>query len=400
MSAPFWLRDPYRPRPPLDGPVTCDVVIVGGGITGTAAAWWLASRDCSVALLERGDIASGASGRNAGFLLAGTHHAYSIAVKAHGPERARRLQRLSLENHRLTRTLIGSESIDCGYARNGSYTLALSENEFRAHRRSAEALERDGFRIELLDDTDAAALFPRAGFRGGLHHPEDGEVDPVRLVRGVAAAAERRGARIFERTPVTGIENESVHVTVSTPGGRVSAPMLLLATNAWTGGLHPYFEDPMVSMRAQMLATEPCPERLVPAPVYADFGFEYFRQLPDGRLLAGGGRRAGGDRELTLHEAPSDAVQEAIESFLRSCLPGAEGLKITHRWAGLMGFSCDELPNVGPVPGAVNTYVAAGFHGHGLGFAVICAKAAAEMMLDGRTSEDVSLFSPRRHLPG
>ena len=102
---------------------------------------------------------------------------------------------------------------------------------------------------------------------------------------------------------------------------------------------------------------------------------------------------------MTYFDRPSDPVQDSIQSFLRSCIPQAENLKITHRWAGIMGFSCDELPNVGPVPGSINTYVAAGFHGHGLGFGVLSGESAAEMMLDGKSTRDLTLFSPRRHLP-
>jgi glycine/D-amino acid oxidase-like deaminating enzyme len=173
--------------------------------------------------------------------------------------------------------------------------------------------------------------------------------------------------------------------------------MVLLASNAWTGLIHPYFDGAIVGMRGQMFATEPCPERILPAPVYADFGFEYFRQLPDGRILAGGGRRASLDTELTFTDRPTDKVQGAIESFLHSCFPATRELKVTHRWAGIMGFSCDELPNIGPVPGSVNVYAAAGYHGHGLGYAIIAGKAISEMMLDGKTSVPVEIFSPRRH---
>ncbi len=174
--------------------------------------------------------------------------------------------------------------------------------------------------------------------------------------------------------------------------------MLLLASNAWTPLLHPFFEAAIAGVRGQMLATEPFPRRLLPAPVYADFGFEYFRQLPDGRLVVGGGRRAALDAELTYAEKPSEAVQAAIESFFFSCFPEARELKITHRWAGIMGFSCDELPSIGPVPGTVNLYAAAGYHGHGMGFAVAAAQAVAEMITRGRSTLPDDLFRPARHL--
>jgi len=397
VATSFWLDEPYTPRGPLEGRASADLVILGGGVTGVAAAYHLASRGCRVALIERQTVAGGATGRNAGFLLAGVATCYSVAVKSHGREQARTLWSVSRDNHRLIREWVDREAIDCLYARRGSYTLALSEQEYTEHVRSAKALAEDGFRVELLEAPAAARLFPGSGVRGGLFNPDDGEIHPVRFVRGLAQAAERRGARIFEGSPVSGIERSPGSVLVKTPTGTLEASMLLLAANAWTPLLHPFFAGAIVGMRGQMLATEPCPRPVIPAPVYADFGFEYFRQLPDGRILAGGGRRAALDQELTYAEVPSGPVQASIESFLRSCFPGTERLRITHRWAGIMGFSCDELPSVGPVPGSVNVYVAAGYHGHGLGYAVLAAKAAGQMMLDGRTDVPLELFSPRRH---
>jgi glycine/D-amino acid oxidase-like deaminating enzyme len=367
-------------------------------VTGVAAALFLARKGCSVALVEQGTIASGASGRNAGFLLAGIAHSYAQAIQGHGRERARELWKLSMDNHELLRDLIQSEAIDCQYARRGSYLLALSDQELRAHDRSVRALGEDGIPATFLDGPEAARLFPGSGVRGGSFHPRDGELHPVRFVRGLSQAAERSGARLFEGSRVLRIDQAPSSVTLHTTGGRLGATTLLFSTNAYTPLLHPFFDGAIVGMRGQMFATEPGPPGLIPAPVYADFGFEYFRQLPDGRILAGGGRRASLDTELTYQDQPTPKVQRAIESFLHSCFPAARGLRITHRWAGIMGFSCDELPNIGAVPGSVNLYVAAGYHGHGLGFSLIAARAVSEMIVEGRTSVPTAGFSPRRHL--
>jgi len=397
VTTSFWLDEPYAPRAPVAGDASADVAILGGGLTGVSAAYFLARRGCKVALVERDVLASGASGRNAGFLLRGVANTYSVAIKSHGRERSKLLWTVSRDNHALIRDLVETESLDCGYAARGSYTLALSEQEAKALDRSARALHEDGFPAEYLDDTAVERIFPGGGFLAGLFNPGDGEIHPVRFVRGLARAAERNGARLFEKTPVMKLDLGATSAVLETPGGRLSCSMVLLASNAWTGLLHPYFDGAIVGMRGQMFATAPCPERILPAPVYADFGFEYFRQLPDGRILAGGGRRASLDTELTFAERPTDKVQDAIAAFLHSCFPATRGLAVTHRWAGIMGFSCDELPNVGPVPGSVNVYAAAGYHGHGLGYAIIAGKAVSEMMLDGKTSVPAEIFAPRRH---
>src|SRR5258706_3731255 len=232
VTTPFWLDEPYSPRAPLSGAVSADIAVLGGGLTGVSAAHFLAARGCRVALVERDVLASGASGRNAGFLLCGIANTYSVAIKSHGRDRSRILWSLSRDNHALVRSLVESEGLDCLYARNGSHTLALSEQEAKALSRSAKALAEDGFRGEFLDDTAVARRFPGGGFLGGLFNPDDGEMHPAHFVRGLARSAERRGARLFERTPVTKIDLGADSVWLETAGGSLSASMLLLATHA------------------------------------------------------------------------------------------------------------------------------------------------------------------------
>src|SRR6185436_5459178 len=263
VTTPFWLDEPYTPRAPLGGTETADVAILGGGLTGISAAYHLAARGCRAVVLERDVLASGASGRNAGFLLCGVANTYSVAIKSHGRERARVLWQVSRDNHTLLRSLVESEALDCLYARHGSHTLALSEQEAKALSRSAQALAEDGFRADYLDGTRVERVFPGGGFLAGLYHPDDGEIHPARFVRGLARAAERRGARIFEGTPVSAIETGTDSVTVTVPGGRLRASKLLLATNAYTGLISPYFKEVIAGVRGQMFATEPCAERIL-----------------------------------------------------------------------------------------------------------------------------------------
>ena len=127
---------------------------MGGGLTGISAAHFLAARGCKVAVVERGDVASGASGRNAGFLLCGVAHTYSVAVKSHGREKSRVLWSVSRDNHELIRSLVQSEGIDCLYARNGSYLLALSEQEAKKEEEQSKLKAHDepAFASEELMD--------------------------------------------------------------------------------------------------------------------------------------------------------------------------------------------------------------------------------------------------------
>src|SRR5947208_16847370 len=126
VALPFWLDEPYAARTPLEGDVTAEIAVLGGGLAGVAAAHFLADRGCRVVLVERDVLASGASGRNAGFLLCGVANTYSVAIKSHGRERSRLLWSVSRDNHALVKSLVEAEHLDCLYRSGGSYTLALS----------------------------------------------------------------------------------------------------------------------------------------------------------------------------------------------------------------------------------------------------------------------------------
>ncbi|MBI2901577.1 MAG: FAD-binding oxidoreductase [Planctomycetes bacterium] len=369
----FWLDAAYSPRASLNREERCSIVVLGGGIAGVSAAYFLARRGCDVVLVEKGTIAGGASGRSAGLLLAGVHLPYAVARENHGPERARALWRLSLRNHEMVRDLAERHGIDCGYARHGSLRVFPDRGESR---RTVEALRADGFLAELRDE--------------GAFFPDDAEIDPARFVRGLAAEAERCGARIYEGTPARAVAGP----VVETPQGRVQAEIALLATNAHAPAFHGLFDEIIAPVRGQAIVTEPVPERPFPVPVRS--GLDLIRQLPDGRILACGGRQVSPNTEYTLSERTTPAVQAYLDGLVRTSL-GRE-VRVTHRWAGSMAFTCDELPCVGPLPGAVTTYAAVGWHGSGLGFGVVCGEMVSEMMLDGRTSHPSGIFSLRRHI--
>lgn len=362
MGSP-WLDGSGGRRPALEGDARCSIAVVGGGIAGVSAACFLARRGCDVVLLEKDVLGGGATGRSLGLLRDGIHLPYDVARENHGPETARSLWKLTREN----RNLIAALGVDCGFAVRGS----LRTGECAA---AVEALRRDGFPAELRPD--------------GAFFPDDAEFDPVRFVRGLAREAERAGARIYEGTPAL-----SLGAAVKTPRGRVEAAMTLLATDAWSPGLHGLFEEVIAPVRGQCLMTEPAP-RILSCPVVS--GMDVLRQLDDGRILAFGGRQVAPNQEYTLSDRTTQPIQDYLDRLVAGRLGGPP--RVARRWAGPMAFTCDELPCVGPLPGAVSQYACVGWQSSGLSLAVVCARMAAEMMLDGRSSPECALFSLRRHL--
>lgn len=393
-TPPYWL-DGARPLAgELEGHHEAEIVVVGAGVCGASAAWALAEAGVRTAWVEARGVSQGASGRNAGFVLQGTAERYSRAVAVMGRERARAVHQASRDNHRAMAEVREALGIDCGYQRRGSLQLAGSEGEEAELLESAALLREDGFSAEVREGAALDAVYREAGFRVGVHIADDGELDPARFVRGVATQAVERGVALFERSPVTAIEAPAPgEAVVRTAQGEVRAQLVLVCTNAYVGEIVPWFADKVDPVRGQMLATAAAPP-LFGCPVYADHGFDYWRQDEAGRVVLGGWRNLDVEGEKGTAEVLHAGIQARMEAFLQR-FPGMRGVPVTHRWAGTMGFSRDGLPIVGAVPGMPGALAAVGFTGHGFGFAWLCGRALVELVTEG-TSPVADTFSVRR----
>ena len=311
----------------------------------------LRARGTQAVLVERTHIAAGASGRNAGFLLAGVADNYADAVRTFGRARAREIWQMTLDNHDLMIEAVTGQPV--GYRRLGSATLASDKKEAALLEESAQLLGEDGF--EATWD----------GRR--LVNPRDGEVDPAAVVGALARQAPPGAIR--EGVNVNAIEAGSSEVSVRSDGAECSAGCVILATNAYTPLL--LSQVAIQPRRAQMLASAPDAARLSDLPTYSHFGYRYWRQLQTGQVLVGGWRDTAYEVEVGYDEQPTAGIQAHLDAQLKSM--GAEA-PVTHRWAGTMGFTDSGLPLVGPVDRMKNVYICAGFNGHGMGFAFITVK--------------------------
>jgi gamma-glutamylputrescine oxidase len=352
MSTPFW-RPPAE-RYPGSLPDSTDVLVIGGGITGVSLMRHLSARGMQGVLVERDHLAAGASGRNAGFLLAGVAESYAAAVRTYGRSDAREIWGLTVENH--DRQIEAAGDAEVGHLRSGSAILASGTEEARELEESAELLREDGF---------------EASWDGNvLLNPRDGEVYPTKLVGALAARAPSGSIR--EGVEVTAVESGGL---VRAGDAECRAGVVILATNAYTPQLVPQVE--IEPNRAQMLATEPERARVTEHPTYSHYGYRYWRQLHSGEVLIGGWRDTSMATEVTYEAEPTTGIQEHLDEGVRGL--GVRG-RVTHRWAGTMGFTKTGLPLVGPVEGLKNVYLCAGFNGHGMGFAFMSAKRLVEML--------------------
>lgn len=388
----------------LHGMAEADIAIIGGGITGTSAALWLARAGARAVVLEGRRIAAGASGRNGGFLLGGTSETYGTVIDRYGREPARRIWAFNVSNQALAVGLVGElaeRGWDCGYRQTGSLRIAASERELANVMRGVALMHEDGWEAEPVARTDLPDVI-RAAYFGAAYYPRDAQIQPARFVTGIARLAVEAGAAIYEESPVTGIEVSDAGSVVTAGGGRVHARTLLLATNAWSGDIGralgaEWLGQVIVPTRGQVLATAPVQARLFACPCYADEGYQYWRQLDDGRLVVGGWRNRSFETEASADETPGDEVQRHLDGFVRDTL-GLPDLPIEHRWAGIMAFSPDELPLVGPLPGIHNCYIAGGYTGHGNAYALQASRMLADLIA-GRQHPDADLFAPARLAP-
>ena len=355
MSIPFWAPPPEKYPGSL--PEKCDVLVIGGGIAGTSLLWHLGRRRIEAVLVEREHIAWGASGRNAGFLLAGVASSYAEAVRTYGREKAREVWAVTNENH--DRMVEAARGQEVGHRRLGSAILPSGEKERALLIESEHLLHDDGF-VATWDGTR-------------LVNPRDGEIDPSAMV--AALARQARAGAIREGVGVTALRPRAHDVVVTAGDAECEAGLVILATNAYTSQL--VAGAKIQPTRAQMLATAPEARALVDMPVYSHFGYRYWRQLPTGQVLLGGWRDTTLETEKTLEGEPTAEIQEQLDRAVREL--GATG-EVTHRWAGTMGFSESGLPMAGPVEAMKNVYICAGFTGHGMGFAFMTAKQVAEMI--------------------
>ena len=441
----YWLDMPYTPSDPLSGDLDVDVVVIGGGVTGVTGALFLAEGGARVAVLERREIASGATGRNGGFMLAGTHEYYVEAVEeltdlygADGRRMAREAWQIALENHDLMAGLMKKYEIACDYYRHGSYVVAMKRPDRGSHAdpleriiQSYNLLREDGFDVEYLDEERLYGLKRSPLLAGALWNRFDGELHPVKYVRGLAAAARGLGVRFFEHTPVTMVERcgpgaagrgstgghggagkrgdagghpgsrNAGGLLVHTPAGRIRTEHVLLGMNAYTPQLDARYERRIIPHRGQVFTTEPVSERLFSGVFYANDGWDFWRQLHDGpgeggRLLFGGGRNHHVRAERGFHflrrrgravrtyrgykEQPTRAVQKSNDRAFNGIFPYLADLGRSHRWGGVMGFSYDSSPFVGETetPGV---HIVAGFTGRGNAYATVAARMLSDRLL-------------------
>ena len=373
-------------------PDRVDVAIIGGGFTGLSAALRLAEEGTSVALFEAITLGWGASGRNGGFCCLGGSKAGDAELDARYGKDARleyrRGEKAAVEH---VAALIEQLDLDVDRHSNGETELAHRPKDMLALRRSAAAVrENYGVEAEVIEKPELERHGMNGGpFFGALSIPIGFGLNPRKYLAGLLKEARRRGARLFERMPVTRLDQDALGHLLQIAGGKVRADHVLIATNGYScEDMPPWLAARYMPAQSNVLVTRPLSEEELAAQGWttdqASYDtrnlLHYFRLMPDRRFLFG--------MRGTLLSSPTAEVraQRKMRAEFEAMFPAWAHVESPYMWSGLVSLARNKLPYVGPVPKMESVWTAMCYHGNGVAMGSFSGTLAAEMIL-GRPAD-------------
>ena len=389
-----------------------EILIIGGGIAGVSTAYHLAQHGRAVTLLERGDIASEASGVNAG----------SIGGVGWGdlPDLQSYLTMGSLE---IFKSLQLERGYDIEFRQSGSLQAIHTEAQYAFVRDRVLCLRSQGYSVELLTTREARSIEPEVNpaLLGFAHAPYRAQADPQKATPALASAAEQSGARVLTGYEVTAVHHGGdASYRVEASRGEFRAGTLVMAAGAWCGpvGAMLGLRIPVVPVRGQMWATDSVPPRVFHTISSAESAHHwrhepgdsadappelthrgetrltrhlYGRQTRDGEIIFGG------DRQMVGYDkAPDAAGIEVNRGQAAEVIPMLRNVPIKRTWAGLMPFTLDGRPIIGKIPQMENLYIVSGLASSGFGRGPMAGKLVADYIHTGHRPHVLAESDPAR----
>jgi glycine/D-amino acid oxidase-like deaminating enzyme len=381
---------------PLSGSQRAQVAVVGAGYTGLSAALHLAEGGRDVVVLDAADIGERASGLNGGQVIPGVKHDPDTVEAMLGPYAGGRLVGTAATGPDVVFELITRLNIQCDAKRAGWLQPATSEAALARLARRAEQWWRRGVPLDLLSRREVLQLTGSARYCGGLLDRRGGTVQPLAYVRGLAEAAARAGARIHTHSAALRLARLSGAWSIETAEGSVSAPTVILATNAYTGNLNDELRRTLVTVPSFQVATAPIPTQLrstiLPDGQAASDTWHllrYFRLDAGGRLVLG--------TRGTFAAAPS--LREVAYHYraVHEIYPQLEGIPFEYHWGGLVAMTRDHLPHLHEL--APGLLAGVGYNGRGVALATVMGRLLARRALGTPVAELGFPVSPVMPLP-
>jgi gamma-glutamylputrescine oxidase len=371
---------PSPPRPPLDGTVEAEVCVVGGGLAGLTTALGLLERGRKVVLLEAHRAGWGASGRNGGFVGAGFSAGMHAVIKRVGLDQARQLYRLTEDAVALVRRRIETYEIRCDAVIGPGVVKGWWTDDLDAAKAEQRFMaETFGTQLELWPRDRLRAELATTRYHDGLRNPHAFHFHPLNFSLGIAAGVTARGGTIFEDSPATGLELNAGRKVIRTARGRVHADTVVIAAGGYIEGLHRRLAGAIQPVATYIMVTEPLGSRLSEiirdsyAVLDSRFDFDYYRPLPDTRLLWGGG--------ITVRQSDPRNLAARMLRRMLMVYPQLAGTRAEQAWSGLMSYATHAMPQVGRLESGV--WYAQAFGGHGMGTTTMAGELLASAIAEG-----------------
>ena len=390
QSTPTWYEATSvarSERPRLSFDLDVDVCVIGAGLAGLTVAREVAERGWSVAVLEAGRVADAASGRNTGFVLPGFGAGIDDIVERVGLDHAKQLWALSERGLEYVRRTIIDTDMQGVDPVPGWLHISKFDND-RSVRAEIERLRWIGADVEYWSKDRVRDVLPNPRYFSAAHYKKAFHIHPLNYALGLAAAAEKAGARIFEDTPALAIDPAGVRKRIVTPGGRVRAPHVVLAGNVSLDGLMPRLAATLLPVTTYVLVTEPLGPELDQALRYrgaisdTNRADNHYRVVDGNRLQWSGRMRA--------WQADPRWIGRSLLADIRRSFPELGPVAIAHLWRGTLGRTVHRMPQIGEVERGV--WVASGFGGHGLNTTAMAGELIGRGIVDG--DETWRLFAP------
>src|SRR6267378_4524642 len=372
----FWLDTINIPAAtPHDFPQTVDIAIIGAGFTGLSAARTMAKAGATVAVFDSQTIGWGASSRNGGMVLTGLKLPAATLIDRYGKEATARMYAASLESIDFVEKLVREENIDCDFTRCGHLEVACKPKHFDDFRRTADETERHfNHKQRIIPKDQLQFEIGSAIYHGGLVDDTSAGLNPARFVAGLARAAERAGASIFEHSHVDQIQREGASGwKVATSRGTLRAKNVLVATSGYTSRVTPTLQKKIIPIGSYIIVTEILPEKVAAelSPrnrmIFDSKNYLYYYRLtPDRRMLFGG--RAAFFPETTIE----------------------------YVWGGTLDFAFDIMPHAGQLDGL---HYSLGYAGHGVAMSTYLGDKVAQSILQGQNGKSSRDENPFAQIP-
>lgn len=368
--------------PELNNTRDCEVCIIGAGYAGLATAMGLVERGINnLVVLEAEQVGHGASGRNGGFVFGGFSLSNQSLLDRLGQVQAAKMYRLTLDAVELIRHRIDQYAIDCEKNESG-VLLANWFDDNRLLERQQELMRR-AFNVDwaMWSREKTHAHLHSERYYGALHESNAFHFHPLKYAQGLAAQLTSKGVRLFEQSKALRIETDSTEKIIYTPRGKIRARHVVVCCGGYIGKLVPALSRSVLPITTFVITTEPLGDRLTDvfntsAAVYdTRFAFDYYRPLPDSRILWGG--------RISIFNPGPDQIAKKLRGDLLRVYPQLSDVKVEHAWSGVMSYASHQMPQIGQLPDGV--WYGMGFGGHGVSTTTLAGEVLAEAIAHGRT---------------